>query len=571
MNRQTFTWGRLSEKLRQEEQWTEVLVLVGLFLAALLLFTINLGNLPLRDWDEATVAQVAKEIWQATPDSLRWIFPTYEGTPYLNKPPLVHNLIALAYGIGGVNEWTARLPGALLTTCSVPLLYLIGREIFPARLPSLFSALIYLTLLPVVRHGRLAMLDGAVLCFTLLMILCSLRSRRDLRWSLGAGLGFSLICLTKGILGFLLAGIIWIFLAWDTPRLLTSAYFWFGWLLGSIPMATWYGAQVLHYGNLFTNSLFAQQISRVGESLDNHQGSWWYYPLEIVKYSLPWLLFSIYGLGLAWKERIYSWAKLVLAWSSIFLLIVSCMATKLPWYIMPIYPAFALAGGASLTTVFNWPSNRPYPRWWLISLVFLATLVSLLGLAIYVDLGITLLEKPHPSLIIIIASVALTLAVAAILMARRSPEFISILFWGMYISLFLLFSSPYWNWEVNEAYNVKPVANMIKAHVPTDEVIYTSFDYKRTSLNFYSDHIVIPVTDKYLENDWAKLIPPDAKFPIANYLLIDSQSLINLQLPPVCVLAKYPEQTGKPDWFLITLKADGQPCPSYHDTITSNL
>ena len=43
--------------------------------------------------------------------------------------------------------------------------YAIGREIFPQRLPAVFSALIYLTLLPVARHGRLAMLDGAVVCF----------------------------------------------------------------------------------------------------------------------------------------------------------------------------------------------------------------------------------------------------------------------------------------------------------------------------------------------------------------------------------------------------------------------
>ena len=38
------------------------------------------------------------------------------------------------------------------------MLYLLGREIFPTQLYGLMGAGVYLTLLPVVRHGRLAML-----------------------------------------------------------------------------------------------------------------------------------------------------------------------------------------------------------------------------------------------------------------------------------------------------------------------------------------------------------------------------------------------------------------------------
>ena len=196
MNRKIFAWESYHSQIRQEEKWRETLCIVGLLLAALLLFTINLGSLPLRDWDEGTVAQVAREIWQGKNSDWSWLFPTLNGKPYLNKPPLIHDLIAFCYSLGGVNEWTTRLPGAILTATSVPLLYGIGREIFVYRSPALFSALVYLTLLPVVRHGRLAMLDGAILCFALLLFLSLLRSRRDLRWSFVVGISFSLICLT---------------------------------------------------------------------------------------------------------------------------------------------------------------------------------------------------------------------------------------------------------------------------------------------------------------------------------------------------------------------------------------
>lgn len=167
MPQRIFNWDDAKNYNRRADAWIDILWILGLLLAAVILFSINLGGLPLRDWDEGTVAQVAREIWRSPANSQRWLYPTLNGEPYLNKPPLMHILIAFAYAIGGVNEWTSRLPGALLTAISVPLLYGIGREIFVQRPPAVFSALVYLTLLPVVRHGRLAMLDGAVFpCLT---------------------------------------------------------------------------------------------------------------------------------------------------------------------------------------------------------------------------------------------------------------------------------------------------------------------------------------------------------------------------------------------------------------------
>lgn len=533
MDRQTFAWGRLGNKLRRSDRWIEWLWLFGLLLAALVLFGMNLGSLPLRDWDEGTVAQVAREIWQAPPGSERWLFPTLWGNPYLNKPPLVHDLIALFYAIGGVNDWTTRLPSALLTALSVPLLYAIGREIFPSRKPAIFAALIYLTLLPVVRHGRLAMLDGPVLGFEMLMIWCILRSRRDLRWALGAGIGFSLIGLTKGMMGLLLGTIALLFLAWDTPRLLTSIYFWMGLLLGSAPAIAWYIAQWLHYsGQFISTSIVAQSLRRIWSGVEGHSAPPWYYVLEIFKYAWPWLIFCLYGLRLAWKNCNWSWAKLVLVWSAVYFAVVSVMVTKLPWYIVPIYPALALAGGAKLAEVSNWPSYRSYPRVWTVILALLA-----LGASVAcVYFGIS--ETTDRSLSVILASAALTMAVAAVLVARRDSQFISMLFWGCYISLLLFMSSPHWIWELNEAYPVRPVAAIVKLGTPPDQKVYTSFGYHRPSLNFYSDRQIIPAPPQELKRRWEET--PQL------YLLLDSETFNQLNLEAARKIG-----TAPPNWVLI--------------------
>ena len=536
MDRQTFAWGRSKNKIIGADRWVEWLWVLGLLLAAIVLFGINLGGLPLRDWDEGTVAQVAREILQAPAGSWRWLYPTLSGTEYLNKPPLVHLLIAGAYKVGGVNEWTSRLPGAMLTAFSVPLLYGIGRELFRQRTPALFSALIYLTLVPVVRHGRLAMLDGAVLCFLMFMMWCVLRSRRDLRYALGAGVGFGLICLTKGMMGLLLGAIALIFLAWDTPRLLTSPYLWGGLLLGSAPVAAWYAAQLWRYQQMFISiGIFNQSLQRIWIPVENHAGPPWYYLLEIFKYAWPWLLFFPQGVRLAWENRTSSWAKLALVWGGVYLVAISVMGTKLPWYVLPIYPALALFCGAKLAEVWYWPSSESYPRFWTPCLTVMG-LVAIVG-SIYFAVFAPKLDW-HLSLVL--ASAAMTLLVAAFLVSRRNLQFIAILFWGTYVTLTIFMTSSHWVWELAEQYPVKPVAAIVKRGTPIGEKIYTSFPDERPSLNFYSDRQVIPNTPEQLKQLWKTAPSP--------YLLVDQPTFDKLKFQGVKSINK------AEGWLLITKK-----------------
>jgi 4-amino-4-deoxy-L-arabinose transferase-like glycosyltransferase len=534
MHDRSFIWDNAKNWNRQHDRIVERLWVVGLLLASVLLFTINLGNLPLRDWDEGTVAHVAREIWQGGFNSPRWLYPTLGGDPYLNKPPLMHWLIALAYFLGGVNEWTSRLPGALLTAISVPLLYGIGREIFRQRSPAIFSALVYLTMLPLVRHGRLAMLDGAVVSFFLFTVWCLLRSRRNLRYCLGVGIGLGLICLTKGIVGLLLGALALLFLFWDTPRLLGSWYLLCGILLGSLPVVLWYAAQWWHYGHSFTDrAVVDQSLSRVWSTVENHQQPPWYYILEILKYTSPWLGFLPAGLTHAWKNRNWSWAKLVLVWTGGYLLAISVMGTKLPWYVLPIYPAIAIVVGVQLSQFWHQPNPAKYPR-------FVSAFLTLLAIATWVasvyfspwGLGKDL------ELQLILIAVAGTMTLAAVLAARGDRQFISILIWGMYVSLLLFMTSPHWVWELAEAYPVKPVAALIQSKTPAGQKVYTSFAYNRPSLNFYSDRQVMPANLNDLQQYWLQFSQP--------YLLLDRATLKKLQLKSVR------QQGSAEGWTLIT-------------------
>ena len=539
---------------RLNDNSTDKLWMWAFLLAAVLIFGLNLGGVALRDWDEGIVAQVSREIWRG---KLNWLYPTIDSVPYLNKPPLVHWLIGLCFAIGGVSELTARLIPAMLTAASVPLLYAIARELFPRRSIAIFSALVYLTLLPVVRHGRLAMLDGAVLCFLLLSMWCLLRSRRDLRYALGAGIGFGLICLTKGVmLGLLLGAIGCLFLVWDTPRLLTSGYLWGGLAIGTLPVAGWYFAQWVHYGQDFINiNLISESFRRISEPVSNHKGPPWYYLLEILESAWPWQLFYLQGLRLTLENRNFPGPKLVLVWTGVYLLAISVMNTKLPWYVLPVYPAFALAVGSYLAEVWEqmWlPEERekdeaeehfdaisllPHP-----AILGLLAVVAAVGCAYF---GGWLRFGGSGSAIerdlqLMLMFVALTLTISAVLLHRKDRQFLLVLIWGTYVTLLVFVASDNWVWELAEDYPVKPIAEIVRTGTPIGQQVFTSHRLGRPSLNFYSNRQVIVADAPTLKEKWQTLPQP--------YFLLEKPVLKHLGLQNAEVV-----KTAD-DWVVVTRK-----------------
>lgn len=506
-----------------------------LLVAAVILYTFNLGELPLRDWDEGIVAGVARNIWRSSAD-LTWLYPTINyDQPYWNKPPLIHGLIALSYNCFGVREWSTRIVPALLSACSVPLLYQIGREIFNTRLAALLSALIYLTLLPVARHSRVAMLDGAIACWFCLAIWCLLRGRKHSGWLLGTGLGIGLICLTKGIMmGVLLGGIALLFILWDSPRLIFNPYLWGGLALGIIPAIAWYWMQYLHYGEQFLGiSLGKQTFNRIWQPVSDARSPIWYYLLEIIKYSLPWLIFLPNGVKLACHNLHQSWAKLALIWSGVYLLAISLMVTKLPWYIIPLYPGLSLLIGASLANAIQ---TKKYPSFWQISLGFVAIIIWLATIY-YAFIG----TEENRDLSSILVVLALSLTLASVLISLSSRYFLAVTIAGFYLTLLLLFNSRYWLWELSETFPVQPIAANIKQYTPARETIYTSYPNLRPALEFYSDRLIIPASDAQIKQYWQTTTPI--------YLLVNQSAIARLNLNPHITLGK---KANNVEWQIIT-------------------
>ena len=498
--------------LKFETRW-----FILLLFSALLLWLINLGTLPLRDWDEGYYGTVAKDMYQSN----NWLYLTYYGEPFLLKPPLIIWLINLSYHIGGISEFTTRFPCALLTSLGVPLLYLLGKSLFSTHLPAILSAFVYLTLLPVVRHGRLAMIDGMINTYLIVAILCLVESRKNPIWAIGVGISLGLIALSKGILAIALGGILGVYILLDKPRkTLRNPALWLGVFIGFIPVLVWYLIQINYYGDLFIQVHFQQQnFDRLANAVEGNSGEIWYYGLELIKYSLPWLLFLPGSLTLAIQKWNQSWAKLFLTGFVLFFSIITLMGTKLPWYIMPIYPFLALGIAAYLSEFYE--SKKYYSQ-------FLVIGMSILSFAVLFGGIYGFLEEQKIILLMITIIVFASLLLSTYKLKRKSSDFITILAIGLYTSLLLFVNSSFWIWELNEAFSVKPIAALIQNNTPQNTIIYTDFPYSRPSLDFYSDRQVLAKDQDNLKQ----------LASTSSYLLLERHNIQNFHLSNAKILGE---------------------------------
>ena len=315
--------------------------------------------------------------------------------------------------------------------------------------------------------------------------------------------------------------------------------------LGSLPVIGWYFLQWQYYGQQFLDvTLLNQNFERVWNAVDNHQGPFWYYLLELLKYGWPWLIFWPTGLWLTWQSRHQTWGKLLLVWTVGYLLAISLMGTKLPWYIFPLYPAIALTVGVALTAAWHryqhWNGRslalKQIPPVWF----WLLALFSLVGMA-----GVVYASpwggEPSMALALTFGTVAITSGLAALFSSRQQTRFIPTLVVGLYFALGSLMISDHWLWELGESFPVLPIASLVNEQVPPEQPVYMAYGYERPSLNFYCDRRIIALPAAELVAPWQTVRPL--------YLLVQDPT------PFQTAAAQFTEHAQADEWHLISNQA----------------
>lgn len=484
--------------------------LLLIWLLAVLLALVGLGGQPLRDWDEGIVARVALEVSQAPwPNKL---LPTYWGQPYLNKPPAIHLLIAAVISLWRAvvqaplqalpPEWVVRLGPALLSTCLPPLLALVQLRLRPGdRGAALATAAIALTLMPLARHGRLAMLDGGLLVAMALQWWAVLGldqrpeqpSKRNLGLALVAGLATSLLLLLKApaALPLLLAVLALRWLEPDRPQLPWWPLL-LGLALGLLPGLGWHHFHLMARGPEALEMWTSQGFARVGGSVEGHSGGPLPPLLEVLKGGWPWLPLWPFGLALAWRQRRQRAGYWGLGLTLLTALLVLPLRTQLPWYSLLLWPPFCLVCAPVLAWLIRpgLPSRPPAAALAAAIPWFWCGLGALLLLA-YPAASLGILPLPPATRPLLLSLGVALLAGGGLLLGdrpvgRRAGGLL--LVGGVWLTLALLLSGPLWLWELNESWPVRPIAALARRQpvgaAAAPLVLWR--EAERPSLNWYA-------------------------------------------------------------------------------------
>lgn len=346
--------------------------------------------------DEGRYGEIAREMY-ATGD---WVTPRYNDYKYFEKPPLQAWMTAIAYTLFGVGEWQSRLwtgfTGyfAILAT-GFTTWKLVGGE---RGVVAGWVSAILLASSPMWNVGghfnTLDMGLSSILSCALFSLLLaqrgglSLTARRHWMWLCWAFM--ALAVLSKGLIGVVIPGmvlVVYTLSSWDW-KLWKRLHLFSGLIVFFLIVTPWFVLVSLKNPEFPHFFFIHEHWDRFTKDGHNRKGHPLYFvPLILVGF-IPWLAQLGQGLMRAWRDRRGDNSDLVVSattgfrplwlcavWAVMIFLFFSKSQSKLPGYIMPIFPALALLAGLALTNSFERMSVNNDDRRWKRQMTYLTVLL----------------------------------------------------------------------------------------------------------------------------------------------------------------------------------------------------
>ncbi|MGA2990022.1 MAG: glycosyltransferase family 39 protein [Candidatus Korobacteraceae bacterium] len=476
----------------------------------LFLFFYGLASFGLTGADEPRYAQVAREML-ARHD---WVTPVLYGQPWLEKPILYYWRAMVAYKVFGVSDWAARLPSATLATLMVFVVYLFSlrmrgvpdRRAFTSggvvRGMPLDAALITASSTLLLAMARAASTDMSLAAPFSIAMLCwyawhesalslapapprpsedkdSIRRGSDGRqWLLLVFyVAMALATLAKGPVAPGLAALILIVycLAVRQPKLIAKTL-WIPGILCFLAVALpWYIEVQLRNPQFLRVFLVEHNLARFGTNLFRHPQPFWYYVPIVLLATAPWTLFVILGAVDAvkeWRQRQGTAPDylpiFLLLWGFVPVLFFSLSRSKLPAYILPSVPAFALL--AAVCAHRRMQQGR-LSRWLILAH---AAICAAVMAAVLLAPALMLKVRPAPRTIIVSSAAAalVFLLVGGALFAKGLPMLRPVTLLPIVVSVAFLLrvAAP----SIDAAQSARPLAGFLAGLgvAPGDHVSY---------------------------------------------------------------------------------------------------
>lgn len=346
---------RLDPRDRSRGRDASTTALAALAAAVACVWFLTLDARHLLPTDEGRYAMIAREML-ASGD---WVTIRYNGVKYFEKPPLQMWMTALAFQAFDVGEWQARLWTAISGAAGLVVTAIAAARWYGRRV-GVLAGLVLLAAPAWNIGGHLGSLDmglSGALAVVLASVLiaqhpaASAASRRN--WMLAAWAAMAVAILTKGVVAIALPGLILVIYSaiardlavWrrlhigiGLPAMLAIAAPWF--ILVSQRNPEFPGFFFVH-----------EHLQRFLTPVHHREGAWWYFVPYLVLGFLPWL-------GLSWSMakvvraepagQGFRPALLLAVWAATIFVFFSASSSKLPGYILPVFPALAILAAVAL-------------------------------------------------------------------------------------------------------------------------------------------------------------------------------------------------------------------------------
>jgi outer membrane protein assembly factor BamB len=344
---------------------------IVVILAFSTIFFVNLGNSPLWVTDEQTYSQWAFHMFKTGDYLTPWTYGELDIG--IAKPPLFMWLMSLAYQLFGVNNFASRFWSPVFGTLSLILVFYLGKKLYNLQVGFL-SALVLGTFINFYSFARHAMTDVTFIFFILASVyflLLSEKTESTNRYAALGGLFFGLAFMTKQVTAFLIPLIMFSYfiVSRRSIRFAFAKRFKRFWQVGVLVVSPWVIYMVLRFGPDFWQAFFIYSgFIRAGNPIEGHAESYLYYLNYLVNSENPvWVVLLPFATGFCAFNAVVKRVKedtLILLWIAIVLAIFTFAQTKLEWYILPAFPAFAIAISSFLYQLSEkmHPSRNPSPQ-----------------------------------------------------------------------------------------------------------------------------------------------------------------------------------------------------------------
>jgi outer membrane protein assembly factor BamB len=314
------------------------------------IFFVNLGSGPLWAADEQTYSQLAFNMLK-TGDYLT--LQAFGGLAmWIGKPPLFMWLMSLAYQVFGVNNFASRFWSAVFGTLSLVLVFYLGKKLYNLHV-GFIAAIILGTFTTFYTFARHAMLDITFVSFILASIYFLLLSENPEgtnRYVALSGVFFGLAFLTKQVVALLIPLIAFAYFIATrrSIKVLFTKRFTRFWQMALLIVVPWLIYMILRFGPVFWEAFFVYSGAvRAVNPIEGHaEGYLFYFNYLLNSENVVWVILLPFAAGLCAFNVAVRRLKadiLILAWMVIVLAVFTFIQTKLYWYILPAFPAFALA------------------------------------------------------------------------------------------------------------------------------------------------------------------------------------------------------------------------------------